>query len=98
MPIISYHRITGVATSSDIKNLEKNQEGKLDEIINLLDRLLEIEEENFRRRWGEDFKPKPKPSLILSHLPPNNTNKVVLPIGTPTTTSITRKKVLCHLT
>jgi hypothetical protein len=50
-----------------------------------LNRLVQIEEENFRRRWDEEF--KPKPPVSLNFLPPNNTNRVVLPIGTTTTTT-----------
>lgn len=90
MPNTFYGIVSGLARPSDIKNLEKSRERKLDEIINLLDRLVQIGEENFRRRWGEEF--KPKPPVSLNFLPPNNTNRVVLPIGTTTTTTTTRNK------
>ena len=92
MPNAFYGIVSGLARPSDFKNLEKSQERKLDEIVRLLDRLIEIEEENFRRRWGEDF--KPKSSVVFNHplLPPNNTNKSALPIGTTTTTTTTRNK------
>ena len=96
MPNAFYGIVSGLARPSDIKNLGISQEGKLDEIYRLLNRLIEIEEENFRRRWGEDFKPKSIDlSMDLSNhplLPSNNTSKVALPVGTTTTTTTTKPK------